>query len=61
LLNAAIAVVQGGKDKLAAYPDPFGKGPFSYQEIPGGFVLKSNLNQDDSKPVQLTVGVTAQQ
>ena len=57
LLKAAIAVVQGGKEKLSAHPDPFGKGPFVYQEIAGGFVLKSNLTQADNKPVQLTVGL----
>jgi hypothetical protein len=38
------------------YPDPFGKGPFEYQEIPGGFMLKSKLMHAD-KPVTLTIGV----
>jgi hypothetical protein len=61
LLKAAIAVVQGGKGKLGDYPDPFGKGPFLYQEIPGGFVLKSKLAQADNKPVQLTVGTMTQE
>jgi hypothetical protein len=61
LLKAAIAVVQGGKEKLAAHPDPFGNGAFAYEEIPGGFVLKSKLTQADNKPVQLTVGAVAKE
>jgi hypothetical protein len=41
LFRAAIAVVQGGKEKLKDYPDPYGKGPFEYVELPVGFELKS--------------------
>jgi hypothetical protein len=55
MLKAAVAVAQGGPDKVKTIRDPFGQGPFEYRELPGGFELKSKLTYQD-KPVTLTVG-----
>jgi hypothetical protein len=43
LFRAAIAVVQGGPEKLKAIPDPYGDGPFEYRALDPGFELKSKL------------------
>ncbi|MFO0898857.1 MAG: hypothetical protein U0836_15645 [Pirellulales bacterium] len=55
MLQAAIAVQQGGREKLASMPDPFGAGEFTYRERPGGFELVSKL-VIEGKPVTLVVG-----
>jgi hypothetical protein len=55
LFQAALAVVQGGPDKLKDIKDPFGDGPFEYRTLDKGFELKSKLLYQD-KPVTLTVG-----
>jgi hypothetical protein len=55
MFKAAIAVVQGGPDKLKEFKDPFGDGPFEYRALDNGFELKSKLIFKD-KPVTLTVG-----
>lgn len=55
MLKAAIAVAQGGQDKLKDIKDPFGSGPFEYRALDKGFELKSKLLFED-KPVTLTVG-----
>ena len=55
LLKAAIAVVRGGPEKLAAIKDPFGTGPFAYRRLDKGFELKSKL-LFHNQPVSLTVG-----
>jgi hypothetical protein len=54
LFKAALAVVQGGPDKLKDVKDPFGE-PFEYRALDKGFELKSKLRYAD-KPVTLTVG-----
>jgi hypothetical protein len=55
LFRAALAVVQGGPDRLKDIKDPFGDGPFEYRASGEGFELKSKrLHQ--GKPVTLTVG-----
>jgi hypothetical protein len=59
LFRAAIAIVQGGKEKLMDYPDPFGKGPFEYVELPMGFELRSKLTHNN-QPVSIIVGVPKQ-
>jgi hypothetical protein len=56
LFNAAVAVIQGGPDKLKEIKDPFGNGPFDYHALDKGFELKSQL-QYQGKPVILRVGV----
>jgi hypothetical protein len=56
LFRAALAVVQGGPDKLKAFDDPFGKGSFEYHAVDGGFELKSSFRYQD-KPVTLKVGI----
>jgi hypothetical protein len=53
--KAAVAVVQGGPDRLKDIHDPFGDGPFEYRALDKGFELKSKLLYHD-KPVTLTVG-----
>ena len=53
--NAAVAVVQGGPDRLKDILDPFGDGPFEYRALDKGFELKSKLLYHE-KPVTLTVG-----
>jgi hypothetical protein len=55
LFKAALAVVQGGPDKLKDIKDPFGDGPFEYRALDNGFELKSKLLYQE-KPLTLTVG-----
>jgi hypothetical protein len=55
LFKAALAVVQGGPDKLKDIPDPFGAGPFEYRALDKGFELKSKLLAN-GQPVTLVVG-----
>ena len=55
LFKAALAVVQGGHDKLQEIQDPFGDGPFEYRRRDNGFELKSKL-VFKGVPVALTVG-----
>jgi hypothetical protein len=55
MLLAAVAVVEGGSEKLAAIKDPFGDGPFEYRKLDTGFELASKL-QKDGKPVTLVIG-----
>jgi hypothetical protein len=53
--KAAVAVVQGGPDRLKDIHDPFGDGPFEYRALEKGFELKSKLLYHE-KTVTLTVG-----
>jgi hypothetical protein len=55
MFQAALAVVQGGRDRLKDFEDPFGKGPFEYRALDKGFELKSKL-LFKGQPVTLTVG-----
>ncbi len=55
MLLAAIAVAEGGPEKLKELKDPFGSGPFEYRKVDGGFELKSALTLD-GEPVTLRVG-----
>ncbi len=55
LFKAALAVVQGGPDKLKDIKDPFGDGPFEYRALDKGFELKSKL-LFKGQPVMLTAG-----
>jgi hypothetical protein len=55
LLKAALAVVQGGPEKLKDIKDPFGKGPFKYRALDKGFELKAKLLYK-GKPIVLVVG-----
>jgi hypothetical protein len=57
MLLAAIAVVEGGPEKLAAIKDPFGDGPFGFRKLEEGFELSSKL-QVEGKPVGLVIGQT---
>jgi hypothetical protein len=56
LLKAAIAVLQGGPDKLKDHKDPFGDGHFEYETLPDGFELKSKLIDAKNQRVTLRVG-----
>ena len=53
--RAALAIVQGGPDKLKDSKDPFGDGPFQYRALDKGFELKSKLLVK-GQPLTLTVG-----
>jgi hypothetical protein len=55
LFEAALAIVQGGPDKLKDINDPFGDGPFQYRALDKGFELKSKLLVK-GQPLTLTVG-----
>jgi hypothetical protein len=52
---AAIAVAEGGPEKLKDITDPFGAGPFEYKALDKGFELKSKL-LFEGKSVTLTAG-----
>jgi len=56
MLLAALAVVQGGPDKLKAFRDPYGDGPFEYKALEKGFELRSKL-MVRGEPFTLTVGM----
>jgi hypothetical protein len=56
LLAAALAIRLDGRDALKRRPDPVIGGPFEYVPFEGGFELRSKLEQQDGKPVALTVG-----
>lgn len=58
MLKAAIAVRQSGTDALDRFKDPCGNGRFGYEELDGGFRLRSKL-MHDAKPVTLTFGAEA--
>jgi len=55
MLIAAIAVAQGGPDKLKDSKDPFGDGPFAYRPLDRGFELQSKLIFE-GQPVTLKAG-----
>jgi hypothetical protein len=55
MFKAALAVVQGGPEKLKNFKDPFGAGPFGYRSLRPGFELKSNLIHQQ-KPLTLMFG-----
>jgi hypothetical protein len=55
LFKGALAVIQGGPDKLKEIKDPFGDGPFEYRATATGFELKSKLLFKD-QPVTLEIG-----
>jgi hypothetical protein len=55
MLLAAIAVAEGGPEKLQPIKDPFGVGPFEYRALDKGFELKSKLIYE-GQPVTLTAG-----
>jgi hypothetical protein len=58
MLMAAIAVGQGGADKLKDCPDPFGDGAFAYRPLDKGFELQSKLTFE-GQPVTLKAGQAA--
>jgi hypothetical protein len=58
MLMAAIAVAEGGPEKLADIPDPFGDGPFEYRKRDDGFELSSELVYE-GQPVKLVIGPAA--
>jgi hypothetical protein len=58
LFKAAVAVIQGGPDRLKDIKDPFGDGPFEYRPLAGGFELTSKAMYQ-GKPVTLVVGQRA--
>jgi hypothetical protein len=58
LFQAALAVVQGGPEKLKGISDPFGDGPFEYRLEGNGFELKSKFVFKDHA-VTLTAGRSA--
>jgi hypothetical protein len=60
LFKAALAVVQGGPDKLKDVKDPFGDEPFAYRALDKGFELKSKLLYK-GQPVSLVVGQAKQE
>jgi hypothetical protein len=43
MFQAAIAVVQGGPEKLKDHPDPYGDGAFEYRRLENGFELESKI------------------
>jgi hypothetical protein len=55
LFEAALAVVQGGPNKLQDVEDPFGEGPFELRPLFKGFELRSKLLHQGT-PITLTVG-----
>jgi hypothetical protein len=56
LLKAAIAVAQGGEERLKETSDPGGKGPFDYKTIPGGFRLQSQMRDAKGELITFYAG-----
>lgn len=54
MLKAAVAYQAEGEEAFKRIADPFGKGPFIYRKVEGGFVLESKLLVN-GKPVNLVV------
>jgi hypothetical protein len=50
MFKAAIAVVQGGREKLKDFPDPYGDGPFEYRPLENGFELESKIKGYKTEP-----------
>jgi hypothetical protein len=55
MLRAALAVADGGPDRLKQHADPFGGGPFETRPVEGGYELKSGLGKVIGRPVVLVV------
>jgi hypothetical protein len=55
LFKAALAVVQGGPDRVKDFKDPAGDGAVEYRALDKGFELRSKL-LFQGKPLTLTVG-----
>ena len=58
LFAAALSASQSGTGALSSHPDPFGRGPFVYKPVAGGFELRGSLIWKD-KPVLLVTGPKA--
>jgi hypothetical protein len=58
MLRAALAVVQGGPDRVKDFRDPAGEGPFEFKPLGQGFELRSKAVVQD-KPVAVTFGPPA--
>lgn len=56
MLDAGIVLVRDGPDAIQATVDPFGDGPFKYEKMGGGFLLRSALTGPDGKPVEMRFG-----
>ena len=58
LLEAGLAVLEDGKDALKdpEHHQPFGEGPFAYEETDTGFVLTSDWDLGKGRMVSLTFG-----
>jgi hypothetical protein len=50
MFAAAIAVVQGGTERLKDHPDPFGGGPFVHRPLANGFELESRVKEVRVEP-----------
>jgi len=55
MLRAALAVADGGGEKLKANPDPFGDTPFETRPVEGGYEMTSALGKVLEKPLVLVV------
>jgi hypothetical protein len=55
LFKAALAIVQGGPDRVKGVKDPFGEGTFEYRALDKGFELRSQL-LFEGKAVTLRAG-----
>jgi RNA polymerase sigma factor (sigma-70 family) len=55
MFKAAIVRQTEGEEAFQRIKDPFGKGPFTYRKLAGGWVLESKL-MVNGKPISLTVG-----
>jgi hypothetical protein len=55
LFRAAIAIVQGGPERVKDTKDPSGEASFEYRALDKGFELKSKFLVE-GRPLTLTVG-----
>ena len=60
LFRAAIAIVQGGPERVTDTKDPSGEASFEYRALDKGFELKSKLLYK-GQPVSLVVGQAKQE
>jgi hypothetical protein len=61
MVEAGLALEQGGQTQFQAITDPMTGQPFTYTQTAGGFTLTSSFKSSGGKPVRLSFGAPAGQ